>query len=267
MTNHQPARRCPVAAVRQAARVKGAECHERYRPQRVVCYGPVSILLSMENVHQTPARPPEADERRWVVVQGFDGRCYVIGNCHTFRGRMACWSESTGQTFAFSQSEVLDASDMSRAWIDGFLAGNEPQPEEMFGIGIYDADDSDPRWSRWRDAVRQFRATGHWPHGPWHDVMPFPPSTRLSAFVWTLRGDEVWTWDGASWIRAEPPPERHFRSLRGTVCDQRGHHDLTAVTSVHSVCDDCGYTVETVPADISSEEWERVRRTYRPRAV
>lgn len=214
-----------------------------------------------------PARPPELDERQWVVVQGFDGRCYIIGNSHTFTGRMTCWSEATGQTFSFSKNEVLDASETSRAWIDGFLAGNEPTPVDMFGVGIYDADDSDPRWSRWQDAVRQFRATGSWPHEPWHDLTPFPPGTRLPAFVWTLRGDEVWTWDGASWVRAEPQPERRFHLLLGTVCDQRGHCDLAVVTSVHTVCDDCGSTTEGVPADISSEEWERVRHTYQPRVV
>ena len=180
---------------------------------------------------------------------------------------MACWSPATGQTLSFSKSEVLDASDVSRAWIDGFLAGNEPQPDEMFGAGIYDADESDPRWRRWRDAVRQFRATGFWAHGPWHDLIPFPRGARLPEFVWTLRGDEVWTWDSVSWVRAEPQPERHTQLLLDTVCEQRGHHDVTAVTSAHAVCDDCGHTTETVPADISSEDWERVRHTYRPQVV
>jgi hypothetical protein len=150
-----------------------------------------------------------------------------------------------GGRIAFSKSEIVEASEAAEARVDGFLAGNEPDPEDLFGAGIHDAEDTDPRWERWRDAVSQFRETGYWPHDPWYDPLPFPPGTRLSAFVWTLRGDEVWTWAGASWVRADPQPARRFRLLVGTVCDQRGQHKLTAVTTIHLVCDDCGITSET----------------------
>ncbi len=132
---------------------------------------------------------------------------------------------------------------------------------------MHDVPDSDPRWGRWHEACRLFRSTGTWSHEPWHDLIPFPGGTRLPPFVWTVRGDEVWVWKEGAWTRADSQPARRFRLLGGTVCDERSAHDLTAVTNVHLVCDDCGYTTHVIPDGLTSEEWERVRFTYEPVSV
>lgn len=41
------------------------------------------------------------------------------------------------------------------AWIARFLAGSEPAADAMFGVGIFDAEDDDLRWDRWRSACRR----------------------------------------------------------------------------------------------------------------
>jgi hypothetical protein len=69
-------------------------------------------------------RPEAIDEALWVVIGGGEDRCYILGNGHTFAGRISAWSDTIGRGFSFSKGEVVDASDLARAWIDGFLSGN-----------------------------------------------------------------------------------------------------------------------------------------------
>jgi hypothetical protein len=108
--------------------------------------------------------PDDVDGDLWVVVEGIEGRCYLVGNGHTHRGRMAAWSSRLGRRITLSKDEIEEAAPKAETWIDGFLAGNEPPPEELFGPSILDADDADPRWTSWRMEVRGFRDTGRWPH-------------------------------------------------------------------------------------------------------
>lgn len=50
-----------------------------------------------------------------------------------------------------SLSEIVDPSDFVRAWVDGFLAGSEPDPPD---------DESPESLSRWRVEVQRYRRTG-----------------------------------------------------------------------------------------------------------
>ena len=204
------------------------------------------------------------DKDLWIRTSGCDGRDYLVGNCHTFRGRMGAYCPDRDVGYSVSISEIEDMSPEAARWVAGFLSGNEPSPEDMFGPGIHDAHDSDPRWERWRAALADFRATGEWPHAGWTHLIPFPPGIALPQFVWALRGDEVWTWDGNAWVRAFPQPARRHGLLEGTVCFERGHCNSTVLTSVHFVCDDCGSTDQLVPKDFSLEDWERAQYEYRP---
>lgn len=204
------------------------------------------------------------DEQLWIRTDGCDGRDYLVGNPHTFPGRMSAYCPEGKVGFAVSLSEIKEMSPESARWVAGFLTGNEPRPEDMFGLGMRDAHDSDPRWERWRRALAEFRATGDWPHAGWEHLIPFPPGTRLPPFVWTLRGDEVWTWNGDAWVRADPQPPRRFGHLEGTVCFEREHCVMTGVTTVHVVCDDCGDTGECVPDGFTAEEWERAQYVHQP---
>ena len=210
-----------------------------------------------------PGPPDFVDEQLWVHVEGIDGKCYLGYNPHTFFGRIGVWG-ADGRTFIISKGEVREASDAACSWIAGYLTGNEPEPENLFGESIHDAGEDDARWSRWDDAVAMFRQTGSWPHEPWRELHGFPTETRLPDFVWTVRGDEVWTWSGRDWVRADPQPPRRAGLLVGSVCEARGHCSLEMVTTIHVLCFDCGSVTETVPEGVTSEEWERAQYGYLP---
>ena len=212
-------------------------------------------------------RMEKVDEQLWIRTSGCGDRDYLVGNGHTFPGRISCYCPTRDVGFSISLSEIEEMSAESARWVAGFLAGNEPRPEDMFGPGIHDADDSDPRWARWRQAVSEFRTTGTWPHGPWKHLIPFPSGTTLPPFVWTLRGDEVWTWEGRRWVRAGPQPRRSDGLLEETPCVERGHCNMDAVTTVHAVCGNCGNTALSIPHGFTAEEWDHVQYGYKPTLV
>ena len=254
-------------------------CAERYRPLpgratpggiRRYLSGPPNgpDLRSSGTRHDETVsqakRNKVVDERLWIRTSNCDDRDYLVGNSHTFPGRMYGYCPTQDIGFSVSLSEIDEMSSASASWVAGFLAGNEPRPEDMFGPGVHDAYDSEPRLERWRRALDEFRASGEWPHARWEHLVPFPPGTKLPPFVWTLRGDEVWTWNGDDWVKADPQPRRQFRLLEGTVCFRRGHCDATGVTTVHVVCDDCGDTTQCIPDGFTAEEWERAQYVYQP---
>lgn len=207
------------------------------------------------------------DERLWIRTAACDDADFLCGNGHSFRGRMAAYCLRDKRGFSVSLSEITEMSPEARYWITGFLHGNEPAPEDMFGPGIHDANDDDPRWTRWRTAVDEFVSTGEWRQPNWRRPRPFPSGTQLPSYVWTRRIDGIWHWQDGGWALADPQPELVGGMLAGTVCAERGRCDLTAVTPMHSVCDDCGDSDDgTVPAEFTSEDWERARWTYVPTA-
>jgi hypothetical protein len=66
---------------------------------------------------------------------------------------------------------------------------------------------------------------------------------------WVVAAGEVLGWNGSAWTPQVPQPELHYQLLVGTVCDTRGHHDMSVVGEDHVICDDCGWLVETEPDD------------------
>lgn len=107
------------------------------------------------------ASRPEVDEELWFTVgKRCPGHHYILGNPHTFPGRMMGWCPAKQRSFFFSRGEVEDLSTASRAWIAGFLAGNEPAPP----VGS-DADVESEAYRAWQKRVEQFRQTGWWPSG------------------------------------------------------------------------------------------------------
>jgi len=180
-----------------------------------------------------------------VKLEGSEGRLFLGYNPHVLRGCMGAWSERHGYYVTFTKDEVTDASELARAWIAGFLSGNEPDPEEMFGDRIYLLDVDDPKWQRWHEALADFRESGVWTWGRWITLTPFPEGTSLPDFVWTRRGGEVWTWSGDRWAAADPQPELvEAEFLPGSVCADRGEHNDSMTDPHHDVCIDCGRTSE-----------------------
>jgi hypothetical protein len=193
-----------------------------------------------------PAFTPP-DENLWVMVRG-TGKVYVIGNAHTFFGRIAGYSESLRSGYIFSLSEVEDASPSARAWIDGFLAGNEPDLDEYLGFGeVWDLGDNDPDVVRWIDACRRFRRGGYMPPVPKRPRRQVPANPLLpKGRLWSPAGEQVWVWDGEGWSIELPQPQLIDNDfLVGTVCDERARHaEWTAIPPAHEVCCDCGRVIE-----------------------
>lgn len=100
------------------------------------------------------------DEALW-----FGGACgqrdYLIGNSHTFTGRMTAWCPAHEVSYNVSSSEITEMSPESRYFIRGFLHGAEPGfPVDGQG------ETSDQDLEAWRQAVARFRRNGAW-YGRW----------------------------------------------------------------------------------------------------
>jgi len=186
-------------------------------------------------------KPAESDDWLWISLAACPARDFLVGNCHTFPGRMAAYCPHRDQGFCVSLAEIEEMSPEAERWVRGFLAGNEPEPEHMFGPSIHDATDSDDRWPRWREAVANFRRTGDWEPEPWRELAVLPPDASFTVQPWTVIADELRQWNGIDWHCKAPGPARERTLLLGSVCHERRHHDLTVLAEGGAICDDCGY--------------------------
>ncbi|WBC17225.1 hypothetical protein O7600_10500 [Micromonospora sp. WMMA1998] len=108
---------------------------------------------------QAPLDEPALDERLWFEAPC--GRDVLVGNGHTFTGRMAAWCPHEGVGYNVSRPGMGAMSDEARYFVAGFLAGNEPRyPADVDG----EPDEAD--LSAWRAALARFRRTGSW-YGRW----------------------------------------------------------------------------------------------------
>jgi hypothetical protein len=192
----------------------------------------------------TDSAIPALDKRLWIVVDGVEGTSYLLGNSHTFPGRMRACNKDVG-TFSVSKGQITDCSPDAENWISAYLNGNEPPFGEAFGH--YDGPLFEARYARWLKAVATFRSSGEWHMQPYHQMTSFEAETRLPNFVWTIIGDEVWRWRENRWNLVEPTPPHKGRLLEGSVCAAREHHNMAEADSSHLVCTDCGWTSEVDP--------------------
>lgn len=98
--------------------------------------------------------PANIDSRLVFRSTHCDGDHYLVGNAHTFPGRMVMWCEVSSRELSVSLFEITSASDYAQLWIDGYLAGNEPPPPQ---------NDDPSEEEAWQRARRAFRTTGDWP--------------------------------------------------------------------------------------------------------
>ncbi|MDQ6726113.1 MAG: hypothetical protein M3066_08125 [Actinomycetota bacterium] len=106
--------------------------------------------------------PAGTDLRLWIRSEGCVGPDYLSGNGHTFRGRISAWCPHNDRGFSVSLGEIEEMSAEAEIWINGYLAGNEPPGEEMYGEEWFELADDDPRFERWRRAITLFHQTGVW---------------------------------------------------------------------------------------------------------
>ena len=100
------------------------------------------------------------DENLWFEHLGCEGLHYLIGNPHTFYGRISAWCPLRQTTLSVSISEIGEMSESSKYWIQGFLNGNQPK---LPGIDTeVDIDFEGPAFKTWVEASRLFLETGYW---------------------------------------------------------------------------------------------------------
>jgi hypothetical protein len=141
--------------------------------------------------------------------------------------------------------DIADASPEARLWIDGFLRGQEAGLLEFLGCSpeLYDSHDEEDinRWMAWND---RFRRRGCAP--PLH-AMP-QPDPVLDAVAaprpWTYVAGRFWVWQDGAWTEADPQPEdagpgNPGQVWPGTICGQRGYHELAVCYGSATICEDC----------------------------
>jgi hypothetical protein len=120
---------------------------------------PGVMLLSLSSLEMSSEL--SFDERLWFTMGSHcSGRHYLLGNSHTFNGRMLAWCPYKQKSFYVSKLEIDESSVKTQYWVKGFLAGNEPEPP-VDETGDALAPDS-PQYQRWVATTKLFAETGYW---------------------------------------------------------------------------------------------------------
>src|SRR3982750_1357350 len=101
----------------------------------------------------TQPLPDDIDPRLKIELANGWGTVFLVGNPHTFRGRMAAWHVD-GFDISISKHEIESMTPEAAIWIDGFLAGSEPPPPKS-------GDEAKER--KWDKRPRYYRKNGQEP--------------------------------------------------------------------------------------------------------
>ncbi len=103
----------------------------------------------------------EFDEKLWFLMDGHcEGKHFLLGNAHTFVGRILAWCPTKERSFFVSTSEIEECSLVTRYWVKGFLCGNEPQPPRDENQDLLAPDSKE--YQDWLKATKLFAETGYW---------------------------------------------------------------------------------------------------------
>lgn len=102
------------------------------------------------------------EKELWFEMDHEDchGKHYIIGNPHTFHGRIAAYCPTKKVFFNISPESITNMSQETKYWIKGYLAGNEPSPP--------DDENGEPNYPEhevyidWQRSVDLFHKTGYW---------------------------------------------------------------------------------------------------------
>jgi hypothetical protein len=122
--------------------------------------GHLSEPLRWERLPDEDDVPGNLDPRLWFEASCGE-RDLLVGNPHTFRGRLAAWCPHRELGYNVSLSELGEMSDEARYFVRGFLRGSEPEAPYDDDGELTPEDEA-----AWRAAIRRFRRTGSW-YGRW----------------------------------------------------------------------------------------------------
>lgn len=107
-----------------------------------------------------PGAEPELDLALWFHSEGCAERHYLIGNPHTFPGRISAWCPRKMMSYCVSKSEIAECSTETAYFVKGFLSGSEPRaPVDEAGDRM---PPSDLEYRAWARATQLFQQTGTW---------------------------------------------------------------------------------------------------------
>jgi hypothetical protein len=101
----------------------------------------------------------EYDKSLWFHFDGCKGRHYLIGNPHTYPGRIWAWCPHEACTFFVSKSSMTKMSVKAEFWIKGFLCGSEPAPPVNKNGEV---NFSSKAFLKWKEKTEAFYETGIW---------------------------------------------------------------------------------------------------------
>lgn len=102
----------------------------------------------------------EYDETLWIELEHCEGKHFLLGNPHTFPGRIEAFCPLKNVTFCISFNEIKRMSTESSYWLKGYLNGNEPSPpDEMDGESAFEYFQSS-RYKEWELKIQKFKETG-----------------------------------------------------------------------------------------------------------
>ncbi|MBV9448269.1 MAG: hypothetical protein JO345_20480 [Streptosporangiaceae bacterium] len=197
---------------------------------------------------------PRPDERIWVTLKpGWTPdprlRWSIDGNAHTHRGHLHVSARRSELQMTVHAGDIADASPEARLWIDGFLCGQEAGLFEFLGCSprLYDSHDEEDisRWMAWNE---RFRHRGWAP--PLHTMpRPDPALDGVAApQPWTYVAGRFRVWQDGAWTEADPQPEdaeqdNPGRVWPGTICSQRGYHELAVCYGSTTICESCHFVM------------------------
>ncbi len=105
--------------------------------------------------------PEDIDKELWFTVPDkcHGEKHYLLGNPHTFKGRIMAWCPHKETSFFVSLKEMKELSEPARWWITGYLRGNEPHPP-INGDGDTNFDSKE--YKAWEKACDEFHESGVW---------------------------------------------------------------------------------------------------------
>jgi hypothetical protein len=187
---------------------------------------------------------PDFDEKRWIVARGHTGRSLLGYNPHTHADSIGAWNVQGQYGFSLGLGQVVEASEQARTWLDGYLAGKEPELRDYLGLrdDEHGPDEVESNVERWRTFASRFRREGH---DPSLNRRPIHPVVGWSGpRPWMLVGEQPWIWEDGSWhLAASGADAVDGWWIESDNCAERAHHEM-AGTDPHTICEGCGIAVE-----------------------
>lgn len=100
----------------------------------------------------------EIDDKLWFEYDGCVGKHFILGNPHTFPGRMMGWCPTKNRSFFFSKCDITNSSSETEYWVKGFLSGNQPKYPRI----NEDIDFESEEYKVWQEKIKEFESSGLW---------------------------------------------------------------------------------------------------------